>query len=373
MGLLFTPMKIKKMEVPNRFVRSATGDRLTEGPGYVSDKKIALYSRLAEGGVGLIITGVARVHPTGQTSFAQSSIDNDACIPGFKRLTQAVHERGAKIALQLHHAGREAASFRHAMNLESWAPSLVENDPYYKGKHRAMAENEIWEVIRAYGDASKRAQEAGFDAVQLHAAHGYLPSQFLSAFTNRRKDDWGGTLQNRLRFHYEIYRDIRKKTGDNFPFLIKLGVQDGFPGGLEFGEGLQAAAMIAQWGVDALEISQGLRGTKYEGTEFRTGIDSPEKEAYFRPWCKAVKEKVSVPVMMVGGLRTIALMEEVLEKGEADFISLSRPLIREPGIIKDWKKGDRRRSACISCNQCLERLKKDGTLHCIFEREDHLC
>lgn len=371
MGLLFTPMKIKNMEVPNRFVRSATADRLTEGPGHVSDKKIALYSLLAEGGVGLIITGITRVHPTGQTSLSQSSIDNDGCIPGLKRLTRAVHERGAKIALQLHHAGREAARFRNSMNLEALAPSLVEDDPFYKGKHRAITEDEIWKVIRAYGDASKRAREAGFDAVQLHAAHAYFPSQFLSPFTNRRKDGWGGGLQNRLRFHHEIYRDIRKKAGDDYPVLVKLGVEDGFLGGLEFGEGLQAAERIAQWGVDALEISQGLRGRDFEGTEFRTGIDSLEKEAYFRHWSKAVKKRVSAPVMMVGGLRTVALMEEVLDKGEADFISLCRPLVREPYIINDWKKGDRRRSACISCNKCLERLRKDGTLHCIFEKESY--
>ena len=233
-----------------------------------------------------------------------------------------------------------------------------------------MAEDEIREVIQSYGDAAKRAREAGFDGVQIHAAHGYLLSQFLSPFTNRRKDDWGGTLPNRLRIHCEICRDIRKKAGEDYPLLVKLGVRDGFPGGLEIGEGLQAAEMIVRWGADALEISQGLRGVEYEGTEFRTGIDSPEKEAYFRPWCKAVKERVPVPVMMVGGMRTLAVMEEVLEKREADFISLSRPLIREPGLVNDWRKGDQRRSACISCNKCLERLKKDGTLHCIFEKED---
>lgn len=142
------------------------------------------------------------------------------------------------------------------------------------------------------------------------------------------------------------------------PVLIKLGVEDGFPGGLEFKEGRKAAQLLAQWGFDSLEISQGLRGKRYEGTEFRTKVDSIDREGYFRDWCKRVKSQVSVPVMMVGGLRTFELMEEAIQEGEADFISLCRPLIREPGIINEWKGGDRHRATCISCNLCLSALRE---------------
>jgi 2,4-dienoyl-CoA reductase-like NADH-dependent reductase (Old Yellow Enzyme family) len=233
-----------------------------------------------------------------------------------------------------------------------------------------MTEDEILEVIRAFGEAAKRARETGFDAVQVHGAHAYLLSQFLSPYANRRGDHWGGTLKERLRFHKEIYRDIRKKTGDDYPVFIKIGVQDGFPGGLGFREGKQAALDMAEWGFDALEISSGLRGKYYKETEFRTKINRIEHEGYFRTWCQQIKKSVDVPVMMVGGLRTPELMEEVIQKGEADLISLCRPLIREPGIINDWQKGHRHRSACISCNKCYEALVKGEPLHCVIKKAE---
>ena len=150
--------------------------------------------------------------------------------------------------------------------------------------------------------------------------------------------------------------------------LIKIGVQDEIPGGLPFDEGKVAARLLTQWGFDALEISQGLRGRRYEDTEFRTNIKILDQEAYFRDWCREVKSQVNVPTMMVGGLRTFGLMEEVIQKGEADFVSLCRPLIREPGIINEWKNGNRHKSRCISCNGCLEGLRKGETLHCIHQK-----
>ncbi len=355
------------MEVRNRFVRSATGDRLADGAGLVTDKQIGLFAELAAGGVGLIITGVTYVHESGRSAATQSSIARDENIPGFKRLTKAVHDQGAKACVQLFHAGREAARYRNPLNEEAIGPSLIEGDPYFTGRYRPMSDGEIWEAIGAFGDAAKRAREAGFDAVQVHGAHAYLPSQFLSPYTNRRSDGWGGGLENRLRFHREICKDIRKKAGEDYPILMKLGVQDGFIGGLEFKEGMQAAQLLAQWGYDCLEISQGLRGKGYEEMEFRTRINSREREGYFRAWCRDVKRQVNVPVMMLGGLRTFELMEEVVRNGETDLISLSRPLIREPGIINEWKKGNLCQPTCISCNKCLEALRKGEGLHCALE------
>lgn len=368
LSILFSPIKIKNMVVANRFVRSATSDRFTEGAGYTSDRKVALYSELAEGGVGLIISGITSVHPSGQSSVTQASLAADGYIPGFKRLTDAVHARGARIAVQLWHAGREAGRGRSAINENAFGPSVVENDPYFKGKYRSMTEKEIWEVIGAFGDAAGRAREAGFDAVQVHGAHAFLLSQFLSPFTNRRDDQWGGELENRLRIHLEIYKGIREKVGHDYPVFIKIGVKDGFDGGLQFHEGLKAAQLIAEVGYDALEISQGMRGKNYEETEFRTGIDSIQDEAYFRNWCREVKKKVHVPVMMVGGLRTFKLMEEIVKNEEADFVSLCRPLIREPGLIKEWKSGRHHRAACISCNKCLESLREKNLLQCVFNQ-----
>jgi len=364
MGLLFDSVKIGNMTLRNRFVRSATYDGCAEKNGHVSQNQLRMYEELARGGVGLIITGITYVHPSGQISPFQNSLASDDCIPGFRKLAETVHNLGAKIAVQLFHAGRETAKTFDPQRKAALAPSLVTDDPNFQAPHRAMTEEEIWEIVRAFGDASRRAREAGFDAVQLHAAHAYLLSQFLSPFTNRRTDPWGGNLENRLRFHREIYRAMRAEAGEDYPVLVKIGVEDCFPGGLAYREGKRAARYLAEWGFDALEISSGLRGKGWVNTEFRPGISQLEREAYFREWCGDIRKSVSVPVVMVGGLRTFELMEQVIQNQEADFVSLSRPLIREPGIINDWKNGDRHRARCISCNKCFGSLLKGEPLHC---------
>jgi 2,4-dienoyl-CoA reductase-like NADH-dependent reductase (Old Yellow Enzyme family) len=365
MSILFEPFKIKQMVLPNRFMRSATFDGAADARGHVTEAQIALFNSLAEGGVGLIVTGITYVHPRGQRREPQPSIADDSVIPGFRKLTESVHNRGARIAVQLFHAGREGGTFQALRGAKAIAPSFIDNDPYCsQTEYRAMTDEEAQKAVEAFGDAAMRAKEAGFDAVQLHGAHAYLFSQFLSPFTNRRNDAWGGSLENRLRFHREVLADIRKKTGDDFPVLIKLGVQDSFPEGLQFEEGMAAARILAESGFDGLEISVGLRGKAFEESEFRTGIDDISKEAYLRALCAAVKRQVTVPVAMVGGLRSFELMEEIIRKQEADLISLSRPLVREPRLIKDWKQGDYHRARCISCNQCVQAMIKGGTLHC---------
>jgi 2,4-dienoyl-CoA reductase-like NADH-dependent reductase (Old Yellow Enzyme family) len=367
-SILFEPLKIKNMDLRNRFVRSATYDGCADKSGYVTETQIDLYSTLAEGGVGLIITGITYVHPMGQISRFQNSIAGDEFIHGFERLKAAVHSQGAKIAVQLFHAGREAR-FPDPKGRLPIGPSFFEKDPYCKAQYRTMTLNEIWEIVSAFGDGARRAREAGFDAVQVHAAHGYLLSQFLSPFTNRRPDEWGGNLENRLRIHHAIYEDIRGKVGKDYPVLIKIGVQDAYPGGLEFSEGKLVAKSLVEWGFDALEISLGLRGLSYEETEFRTKIDRPDREAYYRNWCRDIKKELDIPVMIVGGLRNFELLEEIVQKKESDFISLSRPLIREPNIINDWKRGDRHRAKCISCNKCLEGLRRGEKLRCFQEEK----
>ena len=355
------------MDLRNRFVRSATYDGFAED-GYVTDNQVNLYSTLSQGGVGLIITGITYVHESGEFSKFQNSIAGDEFIDGFKRLTSAVHQWGAKIALQLFHAGREAR-FPKPSDRVPVGPSFVETDPYFRGKYRRMTETEISEVVHAFGDGAKRAREAGFDGVQIHGAHAYLLSQFLSPHTNRRDDKWGGELENRLRLHREIYQGIRHKVGEDYPVVIKIGVQDGFSGGLEFNEGKLAAHYLAELGVDALEISQGLRGSGYKETEFKTKINTLDREAYYRSWSAEIKKEVAVPVMLVGGLRTFDLMEEIVQKKEADLISLSRALIRNPSLINDWKHGDRHRAECISCNKCLEGLRNGEKLHCVQHKD----
>ena len=369
MSTLFDSATIRGLTLRNRFVRSATYDGCAEKNGTVSEKQLRMFEELARGGVGLIITGITYVHPSGQISPFQNSLAGDDCIPGFRKLVQTVHQQGARIAVQLFHAGRETAKVFRPERKQAIAPSQVTDDPNFQAPHRAMTQEEVWEIVRAFGDASRRAREAGLDAVQLHAAHAYLLSQFLSPFTNRRTDHWGGSLENRLRLHREIYRDIRAKVGEDYPVLVKIGVQDGFPEGLEFHEGKRAAQYLAEWGFDALEISSGLRGMGYENSEFRPGINQLDREAYFRDWCRDTRRSVNVPVMMVGGLRSFELTEQLIQNQEADFISLCRPLIREPGIINDWKNNARHRATCISCNKCFDALLKGEALHCVMKKE----
>jgi 2,4-dienoyl-CoA reductase-like NADH-dependent reductase (Old Yellow Enzyme family) len=364
MSALFQPTTIKGLELRNRTVRSATCDCLADSVGHVTDKQIELFSDLAAGEIGLIISGITYTHVSGQIATHQNSLADDECIPGLVRLTGAVHEHGGKVAIQLFHGGRDRAEFLRGKTELAMGPSYIENDPYFPEVYRAITEEEIWEIIVSFGDAAARAKQAGFDAVQLHAAHAFLPSQFLSPYANRRDDDFGGSLENRLRIHHEIFKAMRANVGDSYPLLIKLGVEDGFPGGLDFSEGLEAAQMVAAQGWDALEISQGLRGKWYDGTEWRTGIRNVDNEGYFRTWAREIKDKVNVTVIMVGGLRSRGFMEEVLQRGEADLVSLCRPLIRQPDLIGNWANGQTDPATCKSCNKCLEGLRNGRSLQC---------
>lgn len=369
MNILFEPAHIGKMVLRNRFVRSATFDACAGENGEVSEKQVKLIEDLAKGGVGLIILGITYVGAEGQISPVQNALTDDRFIPGMRELTTAANNYGAKIGVQLFHAGRDAGNSPVHGGKPGLAPSLVENDPYFQGPHRSMTEKEILRIVTQFGDAARRAKEAAFDCVQVHGAHAYLLSQFLSPHSNRRPDRWGGSLSNRLRFHREVYYKIRDEVGPDYPVLIKLGLEDGFEGGLKLGEGLEAAEELARLGFDALEISQGLRGSNYEEMEFRTKAHLPDREAYFREWARQVKNRVSVPVIMVGGLRRIDLIEEVVQKKEADFVALSRPLIREPEIIREWERGSHREPACISCNKCLEHIRERKPLQCWMEKK----
>jgi 2,4-dienoyl-CoA reductase-like NADH-dependent reductase (Old Yellow Enzyme family) len=372
MSVLFETTQIRGMELPNRFVRSATGDGCAES-GRVTPKQIELFERLASGGVGLIITGVTYVNRSGQINPYQNSIATDGYIVPWRRLTDRVHQYSAKIAVQLVHAGRERGNwFSDELVV---APSAIGDnpaDPYFKGAaYREIREEEIEETLVSFGRAAARARDAGFDAVQIHGAHSFLLSQFLSPSTNHRTDRWGGSLENRIRIHCEIYKAMRKQVGEDYPLLIKFGVADGYQGGLESSDGIRAATILGRLGYDALEISQGLRGEFFRETEFRTGIDRIDQEGYFRAWAAEVKKHVSVPVMAVGGLRTFGLMEEIVQKREADYISLCRPFIREPALVNIWRNGDHRRSRCISCNDCIKVVKSGQPLHCPHEEESN--
>lgn len=370
MGLLFSPLSIKGLTLANRLMRSATYEQAGLKDGGVSAKELDLYRDLAAGGVGLIVTGVTVVCEQGRMAPKQNSLSRQSDIPGMAKLAREVHDQGGKVAVQLFHAGREAA------RMHSWrgggpalGPSRPQDDPYFPLDNQAMSQEDIARVAAAFGEAAGRAREAGFDAVQVHAAHAYLFSQFLSPQTNHRQDEWGGSLSNRLRLHLEVLAAIRAQVGPDYPVMIKLGLADGFEGGLTLEEGLRAAELLAEAGCDSLEISQGLRGENYEQSEFRTKVNRPGGEAYFRSWAAEVKRRVNIPVAAVGGVRTPEMAEDILARGEADLVAISRPLISEPGLPARWRGGQTERARCVSCNKCLEEIMQGRSMSCVLERK----
>lgn len=214
-------------------------------------------------------------------------------------------------------------------------------------------------------------KKIGADAIQVHAAHQNFLSQMLSPLTNMRRDNWGGSIENRTRLHREIYKAIRVEVGNDFPVLIKLGVEDAVESGLKFAEGKIAAKIIADCGYDALEISQGLQDYEdWSGTPMRININAAKDEAYFKKWCYEIKQVVSRPTILTGGLRSLEMMEQLITDGTADCFGMCRPFIREPALIKRWQDGDRRKATCVSCNKCLTELLMHGKpLECYLDKK----
>ena len=359
MRMLFDPIELNGMKVPNRFVRSATNDRGTDGAGRVTDALVKVYENLAAGGIGLIITGHAYVRLNGKASPSMLGADSDELAPGLKRLVDAVHRYDSKIVLQLNHAGRQTAAA--TIGETPVAPSAVYN-PITKETPRPLTGEEIEALITAYGAAAGRAVSVGFDGVQIHSAHGYLGSQFISPYTNQRTDQWGGTLANRMRFLREVLRRIRKEVGDGYPVLIKLNSEDLLEGGLSVEEAAEIAGALSREGIDAIEISGGMAESP-RGMA-RTDITEESDEAYFLPNARKFKETTTVPLILVGGLRSPDLLERLLQNGEADMVSLCRPFIREPDLVNKWKRGDRKKADCISCNGCQKF--RDEPVRCIL-------
>jgi 2,4-dienoyl-CoA reductase-like NADH-dependent reductase (Old Yellow Enzyme family) len=377
MSLLFTPKKIGNLEIKNRFVQSATFTASAKPNGEVSEQTIRRHQRLARGEVGLIVKGALFVHPWGKMGFGQAGIHNDTMIPGLKRLTTAVHTEGGKIVFQLHHAGDFTS--RKVIGCTPFAPSAFEKDPLYGKKPREMTCEQIQEVIECFGKAAARAAEAGADGVQIHAAHSYLVSKFISPFYNRRTDEWGGTDEKRFRFLKEIFLSI-KKNAPGFPVLIKMNSHDHTPeAGMTHDLTIRYAGWLAELGIDALELSSGSTHSVMHVSKGQVPVDElalsmPRwKRSLFKyifnnhyagkydltgEWHLAITKKVrpilgTIPLFLVGGVRSLENMNQILESNTADFISLCRPLIHEPNLVKKIKEGKTTCSSCNSCNKCL--------------------
>ncbi|GAB4370864.1 MAG: NADH:flavin oxidoreductase [Deltaproteobacteria bacterium] len=365
MSILFEPAVLGGISLRNRIVRSATWEGMCDPEGAPTERLIALYEALAEGGVGLILSGYAFVLPEGRQTPGMMGMHDDALVPPLRELTRRVHAKGGTIAAQLVHAGGQAN--RRVSGLPPVGPSAV-SLPHYEEPPQPLSPEEIQRVVEAFGRAAARAKEAGFDGVQLHGAHGYLIGQFLSPRTNRRENGYGGSLPNRARFAVEVVSAVRNAVGKDYPVWIKQNGDDFLDGGLSIEESVEAARILERAGIDAIEVSGGTPGSGAKSAA-RTRIDSVEKEGYHRAFAKAIKTAVRVPVGVVGGLRTPSLLEEILRSGDADFVSMARPFIREPGLVRRWMAGDTSRAACISCNGCFLPGIKEGGIYCVVERK----
>lgn len=348
--MLFTSGTIGSLALSNRLIRSATAEKMADPSGSPRPPLLKLYRDLAQGGVGLIITGHLYISSGGKCHPEMTGIHEDRLVPDLQALTEVVHQEGGKIVAQLNHGGGKCSPEAVERPL---APS-TDPEQFYKQPVRISTEEDLHSVISSFGDAARRAKEAGFDGIQIHAAHGYLLSQFISPLTNRREDKWG----NRFRLVGEVCRAVRREVGPAYPVLIKFGMADGIPEGLSAEEGAKIAARFQEWGLDGIEISTGFSGSRLKSIQ--KGIRREEEEAYLLPLIQKARQATPLPLIAVGGFRSRKVMEQVLLGGWADFISLSRPLIREPDLPVLLQEGKVSASSCLSANNCWPENPGEG-------------
>jgi 2,4-dienoyl-CoA reductase-like NADH-dependent reductase (Old Yellow Enzyme family) len=365
MSSLLDAVEIKGMRLANRFVRSATWEGMASPEGEVTPKLLGLMTQLSRGGVGLIITSHAYVRRDGQAGSWQFGIYEDRLMKGLRDMTSAVHKEGGCIVAQLSHAG----FFANPKLTGQPALAVSEAQGFAKSPRKVMTVEDIRGIIQDFGRAARRAKDSGFDGVQIHAAHGYLMSQFLSPAFNKRSDSYGGPVDNRARAPLETLANIKTAVGEDFPVLAKINCEDYLEGGLTLADSIKVCAMLESGGLDAVELSG---GTLVSGklSPSRTGIRSEEKEAYFRNAAKAFKKNLHIPIILVGGNRSFQVAEKLVDEGYADLISMSRPFIREPDLVKRWASGDLSKAKCISDNQCFDTgLSGDG-VYCVVEKKE---
>ncbi|MFH1434549.1 MAG: NADH:flavin oxidoreductase [Pseudomonadota bacterium] len=373
---VFTPAKIGAISLRNRTIRSAAFEGMSPG-GLPSQSLIDYHRSVAAGGVGMTTVAYVSVARDGRT-FSHQMWMRPEILPGLRRLTDAVHAEGACASVQLGHCGN--MSDKIVAGGAPVAPSRVFN-LFGLALPRRLAAWEIGAMVRDFAAAVRLAREAGFDAVEIQAGHGYLISQFLSPYTNRRTDAWGGPLRNRARFMLSVVRAAREAAGGSMSVLVKMNLRDGFKGGMELDEAVEAASMLEQAGADALVLSGGfvsrcpmyiMRGetplkdmaAAMDDPLRRIGLvlfggmmvrSFPFKEAYFLDDAMAVRQAVRLPLVLVGGLRSLHVIEEVLGRG-FDFVAMARALIREPDFVARLKRGAALASKCDPCNKCMASM-----------------
>jgi 2,4-dienoyl-CoA reductase-like NADH-dependent reductase (Old Yellow Enzyme family) len=362
-GVLFQPGRIGSVDVANRIVRAGTSETAAGESGEITDKLVDIYEALARNRVGLILTGHVFCHARGQYATRQVGIHEDGMVAGLTRLVESVHRHGGKVFAQLAHAGSQS----RVVGNRPLAPSPIPNALTGRIVDAAI-EADIEEAIAAFAAGAARAAQAGFDGVHIHGANGYLISEFSSPLTNQRTDRWGGSPEARDTFFVEVLKAVRAAVPSNMAVTVKLGLQDAVPGGMQLSEGVRRGETLAAAGADAIEVScNAMRLPSDSAKEYVAVVprralqdlllhrlfSPPHPEAYFLEPARLLRQRVSKPIILVGGMRTPATMERIVERGDADFIALARPFIREPDLVVKLGQGRRGPVECTSCNLCL--------------------
>ena len=340
---LFQPLEVRRCVIPNRIVMTPMGTNYADDSGQMNDMHINYYKQRAAGGAGLIIVeNVCVDYPSGSNGTTQLRLDKDCYMPALYRLTETVHKYGTKIAVQINHAGASAIESRIGMQAVS-----ASNLPNKKGgaAPRPLTKDEIMTIVKKYGEAAKRAQNSGFDAVEIHCGHSYLISQFLSPLTNNRTDEFGGSAENRARFASLILKEVRAQVGPFFPIIVRISTDEFLKGGNTLEDSLELLEYF-QEEADIIDASAGLVDSIY------LQIDANYLEDGWRTYlATAVKEKFNKPVITTGNIRDPKVANEIVESGKADFIGMGRQFIADPSWPNKVKEGkiDEIRK-CISCN-----------------------
>ncbi len=356
MSGLFEPFVINRMQIKNRFVRSATMDNMGSN-GMVTEAQLELYRDLSLGEVGLIISSGIFPCKNGHAGVGQLGAHADETIPSLKKITDVVHKYKSKVAAQILHGGWNS-------NPElTGEPPVGPSSLIHPSKGipvRGLSTDEVYDLIEQFAQAGRRLIEAGFDAIQLHGAHSWLISSFLSPATNKRDDEFGGSAEKRANFVVQIYQGIRRIAGPDYPVFIKLGLKDYHSQGKSMAEGLKTAALFEEIGMDAIEISEGIEEERTH--HIRLGALTP----YYLDECRQARGVLKLPLILVGGMRQLKDIEQVLKEDLADAVSMCRPFVMDRYIVKKFLEGVAICSACSSCNGCLGLHQT--TLRCVLNK-----
>jgi 2,4-dienoyl-CoA reductase-like NADH-dependent reductase (Old Yellow Enzyme family)/thioredoxin reductase len=360
--ILLQPLTIAGLTLPNRVLMTTVKLGYGTPQGEVIERHVAFYVRRAEGGVGLITTEPLYIHPTGQEIPTQLGIYDDVLTPGLHRLTDAVHAAGGRIMAHINHAGRAANP-----KLVPESGRVSASDVFCPANQvtpHSLTPEEIPTYVHYFAEAARRVREAGFDAIEIPFSHGYLIHQFLSPHTNRRDDEYGGSLENRMRFGREVIAAVREAVGDNFPFVVRMNAQDHVEGGLTIEDAEEIAPILEGIGVNALSVTS---GTMCESVAYCLyPIGTPK--AHLLPMSARIRGHVSIPVAVAGRIRTPDVAREALALGQADWIGLGRPFLADPDWVRKTEAGDEVAILrCAACHQgCLAELRKGHGTSCMF-------